>query len=287
LANALARDAKHRADLFERVLASALEAEVETQNLCVARRQRAERLLDLVGEEAIHCFLFRVRHLVGDEPLDERAIAFGIHRRVEADVARVERRQRLNHVHRKTGQLRELFRARLAVELLAKDLGRLDDSRKISGAVQRHANRASLARERREDRLTDPPHGVGDELYALIRIEFAGSREQTNVAFTDEIDERQAAVLIFFCDRDDEAEVPLHQLLECILVTGADLLGEVDFFRSFEERIGADLVEVLVENIPLRFIRSDSSRSGAAAAALEFGHVAVALAHEARWSRYL
>ena len=71
------------------------------------------------------------------------------------------------------------------------------------------------------------------------------------------------------------------------MVTGADLLGEVDFFRSFEERLGADLVEVLVENIPLRFIRSDSSRSGAAAAALEFGHVAVALAHEARWSRYL
>ena len=40
LANALARDAEHGADFLERVLASALEAEVEAQHLRVARRQR-------------------------------------------------------------------------------------------------------------------------------------------------------------------------------------------------------------------------------------------------------
>jgi len=52
------------------------------------------------------------------------------------------------------------------------------------------------------------------------------------------------------------------------LVTGADLLGEVDS-PFLEERIGADLVEVLVENNLAPVIRSDSSGSGAAAAALE------------------
>src|SRR5881394_3679673 len=79
LTDALARHAEHRADLLERVLASTFETEVETQNLRVARRQRAECLLDLIGEEAVHCFLLGVRHLVGDEALDERTIAFGIH----------------------------------------------------------------------------------------------------------------------------------------------------------------------------------------------------------------
>src|ERR1019366_6348371 len=49
LAHAFARDAEHRADLLERVLASTLEPEVETQDLRVARRERAERLLDFIG----------------------------------------------------------------------------------------------------------------------------------------------------------------------------------------------------------------------------------------------
>jgi hypothetical protein len=57
-----------------------------------------ERNLDLVGEEAIHRLLFRVRHLVSDEPLDERPIAFGIHGRIETDVTRVERGKRLHDV---------------------------------------------------------------------------------------------------------------------------------------------------------------------------------------------
>ena len=99
LADALAGDAEHAADLLERVLAPALEPEVEPQHLGVARRQRAERLLDLVGEEAVHRLPLRCRGmLVGDEALDERAVAFGIERRVEPHVARVERGERLHDV---------------------------------------------------------------------------------------------------------------------------------------------------------------------------------------------
>ena len=55
-------------------------------------------LLDLLGEEAVHRLLFGVGLLVGDEALDERAIALGIERRVEPDVAGVERGERLHHV---------------------------------------------------------------------------------------------------------------------------------------------------------------------------------------------
>ena len=117
-------------------------------------------------------------------------------------------------------------------QLLPKDLRRLDDAREIGGAVERNAHRAALARERRENRLTNPPHGVRDELHALIGIELPGGREQTDVAFTDQIDERQAAVLVFLCDGDDEAQVALHELLERVLVAGADLPGELDLLVS-------------------------------------------------------
>ena len=57
LPDALARDAEHRTDFLERVLTSAFETEVETQHLCIARRQCAERLLDFVVQETIHRFL--------------------------------------------------------------------------------------------------------------------------------------------------------------------------------------------------------------------------------------
>src|SRR6476646_8092717 len=67
----LARHTEHRADLLERVLPSALEAEVQAQHPRVARRERPERELDLVREEAVHRLFLGVRHLVGNEPLDE------------------------------------------------------------------------------------------------------------------------------------------------------------------------------------------------------------------------
>src|SRR5919107_6238157 len=133
----LARDAKHRADLLQRVLAPALQPEVEPEDLRVARWERRERLLDLVGEEAVHRLLLGVGHLVGDEPLDERAVALGVHRRVEAHVARVERGERLHDVDREPGELRQLLGARLAAELLAEDLRRLDDARQGGGGGER------------------------------------------------------------------------------------------------------------------------------------------------------
>src|SRR5215211_4185224 len=70
LANSLACNAEHRTDFFERMLTSAFETEVETQHLCVTRRQCAEGLFDLIGEEAVHRLFLGVGHLVGDEALD-------------------------------------------------------------------------------------------------------------------------------------------------------------------------------------------------------------------------
>src|SRR5262249_48159686 len=83
-----------------------------------------------------------------------------------------------------------------------------------------------------------------------------------------------------------EAQVTLDQLLKGVLVAGADLFREIDLLRPLEQGIGGYLVEVLIENIALRFIRSDPSGGRAAATTLEFGHVTVvSLAHRARWSR--
>src|SRR5689334_9720653 len=272
LANTLARDAKQRTDFLERVLASALETEIQSENFRVARRQRGERRLDLVVEEAIHRLFLGVGHLVGDETLDQRAIAFRIHRRIETDVAGVERGERLNDINRKTGEVRQLFRSWLSPHLLTQNLRRLDDAREISGAIQRNAHGAALTRQRRQNRLTNPPHRVRDELDALIRIELTSSSEQTDVAFTDQIDERHAAVLIFLRHRDDETQIALDELLECVGIAGANPTSNLDLLCTFEQRIRAHLVQVLIENVSLGFVRSYSG-DGRFAATLDFSHL--------------
>src|SRR3984957_9911516 len=76
LPDALACDAEHRADLLQRVLPAAFESEVQSEDFGIACGEGAEGLFDLVIEEAVHRFFFRIRHFVGDEPLDQRAIAF-------------------------------------------------------------------------------------------------------------------------------------------------------------------------------------------------------------------
>src|SRR5690242_5470164 len=283
LAHALARDTEHRADLLERVLAPAVQTKVETRDFRIARRQRAERLLDFVGQEPVHGFLFGVGHLISDEALDERAIALRIHRRIESHITRVERGERLHDVDRQAGEMRQLFRQRLAPQLLTENLRRLDDAREIRGPVERHANGAALSGERRQNRLANPPDSVRDELDALIRIEFSRGGEQADVPLTDEINEWKSAVLILLRHGNDEPEIALHQFLERVLITGADFPREVELLRSLEQGIGAHLVEVLIEDVALGLGWSDPSGCGAAPTALDFGHWCVTLYCETRF----
>src|SRR3989454_5748091 len=77
------------------MLAAAVQPEVQTQHLGVAALQRVQRLLDFVRQEPVHRLVFRVGEILGDEALDQRAVAVGIERRIEPHVTRVERGERL------------------------------------------------------------------------------------------------------------------------------------------------------------------------------------------------
>src|SRR6478672_45365 len=138
--------------------------------------------------------------------------------------------------------MRQLLGSGLSPHLLTQNLRRLDDAREIGGAIQRNADGAALTRQRRQNRLTNPPHSVRDELHALIGIELASSSEQTDVALTDQIDERHAAVLVFLCDRDHEAQVTLHELLESVRVTCTNPTGNLDLLSALEKRIRAHFI---------------------------------------------
>src|SRR2546430_1988772 len=134
LADALARDAEHAADLFQRVLPPAVQPEVEAQHLGVALLQAVQGRLDLVGQEAVHRLLFRIREVFGDEALDQRAVAVGVERRIEAYVAGVERGERLHDLERQLRGVGDLLRRRLAAQRLPQVLRRAHAARQAGGA---------------------------------------------------------------------------------------------------------------------------------------------------------
>src|SRR5881397_4227830 len=160
----------------------------------------------------------------------------------------------------------DLFRRRLATQRLPEILGSAHDAGQIGGPVQRHAHCPALPGERREDRLADPPHGVRDELDALVGIELARRGEQTDVALADEIGEWQPAVLILLGDRNHEAQVALDELLHRLLITRADLPGERDLLLLRQQRSLRDLVQVLIEDVALVLVMAQPREQAAAPA---------------------
>ncbi len=133
------------------------------------------------------------------------------------------------------------------------------------------SRRSVCPRQRGEDRLPDPPDGVGDELHALIGVELARRREQPDVALADQVREREAAVLVLLGHGDDEAQVALDELLHRFLVAGADLAGERDLLLLREERRLRHLVEVLIEDVAFVLVVGEPGEQTPAPPALARG----------------
>src|SRR5690606_38794739 len=89
--------------------------------------------------------------------------------------------------------------------------------------------------------------GIRDQLDALRLVELVGRADEAEVALVDEVAERHALVLVLLGDRHDEAEVRAHQLVERFLIARANLLRELDLLLALEQRIRADLLEVLIQ----------------------------------------
>ncbi len=64
--------------------------------------------------------------------------------------------------------------------------------------MHREANDPSLVGDRTGDGLTDPPERVGTELVPLRMVKFLDGAQQPEIAFLNEVFQRQAAPLIAF-----------------------------------------------------------------------------------------
>ena len=124
------------------------------------------------------------------------------------------------------------------------------------------ADRLRLVGQRALDRLLDPPGGVGGELAALARVEALDGLHQPDVALADQVEQRQAEVLVVHRDLHDETQVGLDHVVAGGLVAAADALGEGDLLLDRQKGSLADLLEVELEVAALRAGRGASSRLG-------------------------
>src|SRR6516162_8597168 len=112
--------------------------------------------------------------------------------------------------------LGKLLRRRLVANLVEHLLPRTHDLVDDLNHVNGYADGARLILERTTDRLPYPPGGVSRELEAASIFELVDSLHQTDVAFLDQVEELQATVAVFLCDRDHEAQVRLYHFLFCL-----------------------------------------------------------------------
>src|SRR5471030_2866542 len=167
--------------------------------------------------------------------------------------------------------------------------------------VHGDADGAGLVGDRTGDGLAYPPRRIGRKLVAATIFKLVHRLHQADVAFLDQIEELQAAVGVFFGDRDDQTQVSLGHFalgLARLHFTGRHLAVDVAQVRQrqhdarlqvdqtllqlFNGRnvaaqdgaVGVASLDFTVDPFQIRFItREHFDEVGARHAALIHGHV--------------
>ena len=112
--------------------------------------------------------------------------------------------------------------------------------RKVKGKIQ-----APRAQDVFLDRGLDPPHGVGGQPEAALRLEFLDCLHQADIALRDHLADRQAVAAIAHGDLGDEPEMAGDQLVGGVGVLMLLVpLGEHVLFLRLEHRESADFLKV-------------------------------------------
>ena len=96
-----------------------------------------------------------------------------------------------------------------------------------AGLVQRNPYHVGLLGDGLENRLADPPHGIGDELEAAGLVKLLRCLDEADVALVDQVRQTQALVLVLLGYRHNKAQVGIDKLVKGLLVTLVDALGKL------------------------------------------------------------
>src|SRR5579862_1405251 len=212
LADAFAGYGEALADVFERVLAAVFQAEAHLDDFFFARGQRAQDLSSLVFQVHVdHGFCRRNYGAVFDE-VPEMRIFLLTDRSLKRDRLLCDLQHLANFRDRNIHSLSDFFAGWFAAKFLHQLTRGANQLVNGFDHVHRNADRARLIGDGASNRLPNPPRGVGRKFVAAAVFELVDGLHQSDVAFLNQVEELQAAVGIFFRDRNHEAQVGFDQL---------------------------------------------------------------------------
>src|SRR5688500_15143043 len=253
LTDALAGYAHQGADLLERHrLGTLFETVIEIQDLALARRQvLPEDAVDELAHE------LRIRAVLDLAPIDSgEALTQGgclavraVDRGIERDLGRRHLLRGANGLRRLLEQPADLVLGGIALQNLGEHRFGARELDQLRVLVERDADGASLLRECLQHGLPDPPHGVGDELDSLVRIELPDRLEESFISNGDELAQVEPVTLILLHIRNDETQIRRHQPLggQLIALLGASRQAAL-FFGITDQRELLNVLQVLIES---------------------------------------
>src|SRR5439155_17203065 len=226
LPDALAGHVELTPHFLERPRATVLEPEPQLQHAPLAAGQALEHGLDLLLEELVRGRIGRRQRAGVRNEVAEVRVFLLTDRRLQRDRL-LRDLDDLTHLVLGDGHaLRDLFRCRLATELLKQGAGDADELVDRLHHMDRDADRPRLVCDGARDGLADPPRRVRGELVALLVVELLDRADQTNVPLLDQVQEIHAAADVLLRDRDDEPEVGLRQLVPRVVALLDELVRE-------------------------------------------------------------
>src|SRR5690606_6883187 len=164
LSDPLTGDAEALPDLLQSERFGIAEPEVEPQDLRFTLAEGTQRIVDgSLQRLRIQLVVGAGGELIGDV-VQQLPILPRHQRRIEREVRLRHREGVLDLLLREVQLLRDLLERGFPPELLGQGGGALADPVKRPRPTERHTYDPRLLRESLEDRLADPPDGVGDEL---------------------------------------------------------------------------------------------------------------------------
>src|SRR5690606_29277021 len=118
-----------------------------------------------------------------------------------------------------------------------------------SDTVQREPNDTRLFSKSLENRLTDPPHRIRDELKTTRFVKALCCLDQAEVTLVDQVTQGEPLVLILLGNRNHEAKVRLRQFFKGDLIPFLNPLSQFHLFIRSKQIHLADLLEVLVQRL--------------------------------------
>ena len=181
--------------------------------------------------------------LVGND-VEHRPFAIAAHRRVHGGHALGQLEHLLDILERLVEHLGDVLGGGLGLEFLGQLARRPQVGVELLDDMDRQADGAGLVHQAALDGLADPPGGIGGETETALRVEFLDRADQAQVAFLDQVQQREAAIHVATRDLDHQPQVALDHLVTRRRVPLLRLARVEDFLLGGEQGRVLDLAEV-------------------------------------------